>query len=140
MSNAQAILILRTALENLMFIDDGDWDVHVNYFSDILNKFAAYEAEIPDEEKAPKLIRTLLNSFAPLALIQTVKCMDAKRLVTAVRSDIARRRNLKMRKLTKNIWSFRGRMREEKGPRFIHEGGSYTTEEQIRIRLLCLYL
>ena len=60
-SNAQAILNIRTELDNLRFSDDGDWDEHVNCFTAILGKLATYEAEIPDEEKASKLIRTLPN-------------------------------------------------------------------------------
>ena len=92
-SNAQAILNLRNEIDGLKFKNDDGWDAHVIKFTEALGKLATYDAEIPDAEKAPKLTRTLPNSFSALAMIQEVESMLFNLLVTVVRSELARRKN-----------------------------------------------
>ena len=71
----------------------------MNSFTDILGKLPTYDDEMPDDEKASKLIRTLPNSFAPLAMIQTVESIDVKRLVTVVQSKLARRMHFRKKSI-----------------------------------------
>lgn len=98
-SNAQAILNLRTELDNLRFSDDDGWNEQVKFFAEILGKLATYDAEIPEDDKASKPIRTIPNSFAPLIMSQTIASIDVKRLVTVLRSELAIRKHFEEYKL-----------------------------------------
>ena len=93
MSNEQAVINLMQELESLEYKNDGNWETHLNKLHEILGKLASLGKPVPDDQKISKLIRTLPDHFAPLAMISWH--MNFENFVNAVETEISRR---KMRK------------------------------------------
>ena len=93
MSNEQAAINLYQELESLEYKNDGNWETRLNKFHEILGKLASLGKPVPDDQKISKLIRTLPDHLAPLAMISSH--MNFENLVNAVETEISRR---KMRK------------------------------------------
>jgi len=96
-SNEQTVINLMQELENLEYKEDGNWEVHLNKFHEILGKLASLGKPIADQEKVSKLIRTLPDHFSPLAMVSSQ--MSYEQLVNAVETEISRCR---MKKNEKN--------------------------------------
>lgn len=67
--NAQAIFNLGQELENLQFDVTQSWEMHTVKFPNIFGKLASYDSSIKEEDKDSKPLRTLPESFAPLAMV-----------------------------------------------------------------------
>jgi len=90
-SNSQAVINLQRELESLSLTDTSQWERHLQKFHEILGKIAAYGVAITEEEKSSKLLRTLPESFAPLAMVAESSGMTFDRIIATVESEISRR-------------------------------------------------
>lgn len=59
---------------------------------EIVGKISAYSSAVKDEEKQSKLLRTLLESFATLAMLAPTHYMTFDRLVAAVEVELSGRK------------------------------------------------
>lgn len=87
-SNEQTIPNPMREPESLESKEGSKWEEHLNRFHDILGSLASLEKAIPEHEKSPKLIRTLPEHIAPLAMVSTNMKFD---LINAVQTEISRR-------------------------------------------------
>lgn len=90
-SNAQAIINLEQELEKLSFDEKTTWEKHLHKFHEVLGKLAAYGSTVREEEKVSKLLRTLPESFSPLAMVAETSNVELDRLITTIESELARR-------------------------------------------------
>jgi len=91
-TNSQAIQNLRHQLDSLLYKDGGDWDEHFSKFMGILAQLASLDEEISEKEKTSRLIRSLPQSFSPIAMVGNL--LDSfEKLEQAVRAEVDRRKN-----------------------------------------------
>ena len=93
MSNAQVVQNIKQKLDTIIFKDNGNWDKHVASFLTTIGELATFDAELSESEKIFKLIRFLPSSFAPLAMVSSLKDFNFDMVVNAVQAEIARRSN-----------------------------------------------
>jgi len=67
----------------------------VERFLEIVSRLATFDEEISEKEKTSKLLRTLLDSFAPIAMVAQKVDMDFEKLLISVHAEIAREKNSK---------------------------------------------
>lgn len=91
-SNAQAIINLEQELEGLRFDDGQSWEKHTDNFHNILGKLSSYDSAIKEEDKASKLLRTLPESFAPLAMVAQTNDLSLEKVIAAVEGELSRRK------------------------------------------------
>lgn len=91
-SNTQVVINLQAELDRLKFKDDSDWEKHVEKFNEILFKLASYDSPVAAEEKASRLIRTLPESFAPLAMFSQPSEITYDKLCVVVAGELSRRK------------------------------------------------
>ena len=91
-SNAQAIINLERQLEELSFDDKGDWQKHINSFHELTGELDSNGSVITSDQKKFKLMRTLPDSLAPIAMIANTTQMDFDGMVDSVQAELARRR------------------------------------------------
>ena len=72
-SNQQAITNLHNRLNSLVFDEQrGSWDKFLSLFMEIVDELGSYDQELSDEEKKSKLLRTLPDSYKPIAMVCNV--------------------------------------------------------------------
>ena len=91
-SNAQAIINLERQLKELSFDDKGDWQKQINSFHELTGKLASHGSVLTSDQKKFKLMRTLPDSLAPIAMIANTTQMDFDGMVDSVQAELARRR------------------------------------------------
>lgn len=62
---------------------------HLDRFHEILNKFASLDKVVPGDDKSSKLIRTLPENFAPIAMLEEKTSFED--LFDVVETDVSRR-------------------------------------------------
>lgn len=92
-SNAQVIIKLEQELEALRLDDNGNWETNIGKFLDILGKLSTYDSPVKEEEKASKLLRTLPDSFHPLAMASQTNEYPVEKIISAVKGEFSRRRH-----------------------------------------------
>lgn len=65
------------------------WKEHFNRFYEVLNKFASIDKVVPGDDKSPKVVRTLPENFAPVAVLAGKTSF--KDLFNIVETDVSRR-------------------------------------------------
>ena len=93
MTNGQAIQNLKQKLDSLIYKEGADWNSHVSAFLTICMQLAAFDVELSEEDRASKLIRSLPESFSPIAMFCSLTDSNFDKIVSAVQSEIARRSN-----------------------------------------------
>jgi len=92
-SNTQILINLQSELDQLRFKDGENWEKHVEKFNEVLGKLASYDSPVAEDEKASKLIKTLPESFAPLAMFSEASEISYDRLCVVVAGELSRRKN-----------------------------------------------
>lgn len=92
-SFALGILHIRTETDTFQFKDDGNWKTYVEKFSDIHRKLETYDVEVPENENARKLLRTLPKSFAPSPMAFQMTSVIFDKLANAVDGEMSPREN-----------------------------------------------
>jgi len=92
-SNQQAIQNIKNTLDALQFLDGNDWNAHVTKFMTMVGELATYDEELSEKEKVSKLLRSLPNSFSPLAMVSHISSISLDGLINAVQAEISRRSN-----------------------------------------------
>ncbi len=91
-TNSQAIQNLRHQLDSLLYKDGANWDKHFSKFLNILAQLASLYEEFNEKEKTSTLIRSLPQSFAPIAMVASF--FDSfEKVEQAVRAEVRRRKN-----------------------------------------------
>ena len=73
---------------------------HVETFHRLVEKFSSYKKPTSEEEKASKLIRTLPDRFAPIAMVAETSNLSFHRIVASVQAEISRRKAVSYTHLT----------------------------------------
>lgn len=94
MSSSQAVAKLQAKLESLIFKEGEDWDKHVSKFLSIIDELAAQDQTLSNSEKVTKILRTLPESFASLAMASSLNQNTFEEIVNAVQANIERKKKL----------------------------------------------
>lgn len=94
-SNHHAITNIINCLNWLVFDEKKEcWNKFLSKFMSIIYKLRYYDKEITDEEKKKKLLRTLPQSFKPIAMVCNVTKMSLNDFVDAMNAKIERQQKV----------------------------------------------
>jgi len=60
---------IKNQLDALLYADGQDWNKHETSFMKLIGELATYDEEFSGKEKLSKLLRSLPESFATLAMV-----------------------------------------------------------------------
>ena len=92
MSNTQMVIHVEKELEKLTFINDTEWESHIEKFHRSVGKLGSYDKPITEEEKASKPIRSLPERFSPITMVAELSYMSFESIVASVKAEISRRK------------------------------------------------
>lgn len=92
-ANTQVLINLQRKLDRPKFREADDWDHHVENFNVLLGKLASYDAPFSNSEKASKLVKTIPESLAPLALFSEVGNIPYDKLFVTVAREVSHRKS-----------------------------------------------
>lgn len=76
----------------MKYNDGGEWETHTEKFQELLGKLSSYDFAVKEEDKTLKLLCTLPESFAPLAMVAQTNDLSLERVIAAVEGDLSRRK------------------------------------------------
>lgn len=90
MSNTQMVINIERELETMSFEKDEDWEKHVETFHRLISKLASYDKPVSADTKVSKLLRTLPQRFAPIAMVAESSSVPFEKIIASVKAEISR--------------------------------------------------